>query len=665
MLFLFAKHIIYNGDVYASLQKIKDNSIDCAITSPPYWSQRNYGFENQIGNEKTLDEYFEKLLSIYSLLRKKINNKGIFFHNIGDKYINKYGNKPLGMIPYKLAYFMVQEGWILEDIIIWYKPNHMPSSVKNRFTNTYEPVFVFAKIPDNYYRLNRKLNNSSNILKINLQTISYAHMATFPEKLVESLLKLGLPKNATILDPFAGAGTTCKAVQNLNERNNFKMKSIMIEAKSDYVSIMMKRCNIKNENIIGTDYIPYEKRKIIDKISVSSNNITYDDINPKSIIIKHLKTQEEFNEFIPNLFNNDYSDNLDDDGLLFIILPDHDIEKVYSISKAKRWIIRNMLVIPTKDKKDWVPIFFLVKDTKMVRYQFQIDNIRINHLHKIEENWRKVNFLGYKVIKSQSITKNPQNGIIIKVIGKYSNGLPKWVVVKWEDSSNSIEEIINPSKKAPEIIFFCPYCNKQLIKYHLSRKKIICSKCNNLLWRKGDIFSIPKLKLEQNKKPPIIISEKEMKIVEKQTKRDYNGKFKDVERINMGQSPGARASVSEQYFSMQRYYKVKQSMFCDYLNIHRENMGLSKNELTNLFPPEYKHTVGHWLRKDMGGSLPKIEDLLTLQKILHLDDVYVQFVNRFGLKLQTVMANSNGKNPGDYLEMNIPDLKEMFEKLVD
>ncbi len=675
-------HTIYKGDVYGALHKLDDNSIDCAITSPPYWSQRDYGFENQIGNEETLEEYFEKMVSIYSLLRTKINNQGVFFHNIGDKYINKYGNTPLGMIPYKLAYFMVQEGWILEDIIIWYKPNHMPSSVKNRFTNTYEPVFVFAKSPDNYYSKYKKLHESrrshksqkfhkpTNILKIVLQTITYAHMATFPEKLVESLLDYGIPENGIVLDPFGGAGTTCKAVQTINKIRNINRISIMIEAQPKFVDIILERCNLKKEVVIPVNSISYKRLFLTDNMLNMSNlfnpskGLNFENIDPQPIIIKHLENHEDFEKFVPNLFNNAYLDNLNDDGLLFLILPDHNIETIYALTKAKDWVIRNMIVVPKNDGSDWIPLVFLVKDTKMVKYQFNIDNIRINHLHDIDENWETVDFLGYKVIKSQVYSKFPQNGIIIKVIDKKPKGLPNWVGVKWDDGTITVEEVINPPIENKKVTFTCPHCNNVLRKYHFSRKKTICNNCNQELWKKKEGSSIPKLELNPYQKPSFIVSNMERNVIEKDTKRIYNGKFKDAERINMGQSPGARISVSEQFFSMQRYYNVKQSLFCDYLNIHREKVGLTKNDLAKRFPSAYKHTVGHWLRKDMGGSLPKVEDLLELQKILDLEEVYVNYSNRFGLKLQTVIPNKKGKNPGDFLALDIEDIKKMFEKLI-
>ena len=138
-------HSVLHGDVWAGLTYLVDQTIDCAVTSPPYFSQRDYGFPGQIGKEDKFEEYLAKLVGIFSLLRKKLKSKGVFYLNIGDKYLSKYGNTPLGMIPYRLAHYLVLDGWRLEDIIIWYKPNHMPSSVKNRLCNTYEPIFVLTK----------------------------------------------------------------------------------------------------------------------------------------------------------------------------------------------------------------------------------------------------------------------------------------------------------------------------------------------------------------------------------------------------------------------------------------------------------------------------------------------------------------------------------------
>ncbi|MHA1386750.1 MAG: DNA-methyltransferase, partial [Candidatus Helarchaeota archaeon] len=432
-----ASHKILHGDVYASLSTLKDNYVDCAVTSPPYWGQRDYGFEKQIGNEENLEEYISKLVKIYNILRQKLKEKGIFFLNIGDKYINKYGNTPLGMIPYKLAYFMVQDGWILVDIIVWYKPNHMPSSVKNRFTNTYEPVFVFAKSNNNYYRSYRKRNRTSNILKVPLQPVPYAHMATYPEKLVEKLITLlDCPSDSLILDPFAGSGTTCKAVQNLNQANNTRMNSVLIEAQKDFVKIIKDRCNLGNEDIQEIEEHEYSYKlisfeEIKTKLKVKNKFDFIFDYHSESMIIYFIKNNSDYNEFFPALFDEEFIDSLNDDGVLFIGLPDHDIKKIFEISLATKWIIRNMIVIPKAEKNDWIPLFMLVKDTKMVRYKFDIDIIRQKQGVQVYEDWNNIDFKGYEVRRAANYFKKADEGLIVKILSKKENGLPHWVVVKW------------------------------------------------------------------------------------------------------------------------------------------------------------------------------------------------------------------------------------------
>ncbi len=658
-------HRILYGDVWAGLLSLEDNSIDCAVTSPPYWAQRDYGFKGQIGSEPSLSDYLATLVTVFHLLKQKIKPQGVFFLNIGDKYVSKYGNTPLAMIPYKLAYHLVQDGWILEDIIIWFKTNHMPASVKNRLTNTYEPIFVLSKNESNYYNECKGKNTFSNILKVPLQPVQYKHMATYPEKLIESLLKLGLPNNALVLDPFAGSGTTCKAVQNISEGyfNPIKMRSIMIEAHKDYVKIIKKRCKIKTKFIEKIPFKSYKTQSLSKRppfLAKEKKNLKNFNIEPNNVIIRIFEEPEEFRSFIPLLYDDSLIEALDDDGICFLGLPNHEIKDIFDIARLNNWIIRNMIVIPQGN--DWIPIFMLVKDIKSVRYKFNLDSIRIDHQFEISENWNEVDFVGYRVERSQSLYKNPEKGLIGKILSNYPNGLPHWIVVKWKSGEYSLEEVITDSGKHKFIKMVCPECETELTNYHHYKNIISCPSCSIQLWR--DVKSIPNL-LETNTRVTPEYKHKEFDVIEKNTKKDYNGKFIDVERINIGQSPGARVSVEEQFFSIKRYYNVKQSMISDYLNLHRIKKGLTKKELTDKYPHEYKHTVGHWLRKDMGGSLPKFEDLMKLNELLNLDQTYINYISRTGLKLQTVIADTKGKNPGDFLDMPISDVIDMLKRVGD
>ncbi|MFV2014546.1 MAG: site-specific DNA-methyltransferase, partial [Candidatus Heimdallarchaeota archaeon] len=305
-----SQHTVLHGDVWAGLKQIPDESVDCAITSPPYYDQRDYGFQGQIGTEKTLDEYFAKLVTIYSLLRKKLSRKGVFYHNIGDKYSSKYGNTSLLMIPYILTEYMKQDGWILVDTIIWHKPNHMPSGVETRFTNSYEPVFVFAREKNNYYSIYKEKNQQSNIIHINLQPSKNKHVAMFPEKLVECLIQMGIPNNATILDPFAGSGTTSLVSQKLSNnckqnsllddfpikhpenKNQLNFRTIMIEANQEFVEILKKRCIV--DKVTCVEFERFEVNKLItikydNSASTDSTDFTnfkYDFVNDYAVYIE-------------------------------------------------------------------------------------------------------------------------------------------------------------------------------------------------------------------------------------------------------------------------------------------------------------------------------------------------------------------------------------------
>jgi DNA modification methylase len=137
-------------NIFDAIDDIKDNSVRCIITSPPYYNVRDYGDDEQIGLEKTPKEYIDKLIGVFEGLRYKVTDDGNLFINLGDKY-NK--DKSLMLIPNQFALRMINNGWILRNKIIWYKPNHQPSPVKDRLTNTYEEIFHFVKQKDYYYDL--------------------------------------------------------------------------------------------------------------------------------------------------------------------------------------------------------------------------------------------------------------------------------------------------------------------------------------------------------------------------------------------------------------------------------------------------------------------------------------------------------------------------------
>ena len=129
------------GDVREVLPRLPDNFIDCVITSPPYWMQRDYGHPDQIGREGTPEEYVKTIADIFELIRPKLKRTATIFLNVGYKYLNER----LILIPEMIALEMERRGFSLRNKIIWWKPNAMPTPARNRLNNVYEPVLFFIR----------------------------------------------------------------------------------------------------------------------------------------------------------------------------------------------------------------------------------------------------------------------------------------------------------------------------------------------------------------------------------------------------------------------------------------------------------------------------------------------------------------------------------------
>ena len=138
---------LYIDDALNAMSKLENNSVDLIMTSPPYFNQRDYKTSNQWGNEEQLNDYLSKIELWCKDCFRILKNSGSLFLNIGDKY-NKKG---LLLIPERIAIIFSNNNWCLRNNIIWHKPNHMPSAVKDRFCNTYENVYFFIKENNKYY----------------------------------------------------------------------------------------------------------------------------------------------------------------------------------------------------------------------------------------------------------------------------------------------------------------------------------------------------------------------------------------------------------------------------------------------------------------------------------------------------------------------------------
>lgn len=134
------------GDSADVLTRFPDNSINCTVTSPPYWGQREYDTKNSIGHEGSFDEYMQRLIGVFDQVYRVTAKDGSLWLNIGDRYHNK---NLMGM-PWRVALALKERGWILRNDIIWNKVR-MTQSAKDRLRDLHEYVFHFVKNPKYYY----------------------------------------------------------------------------------------------------------------------------------------------------------------------------------------------------------------------------------------------------------------------------------------------------------------------------------------------------------------------------------------------------------------------------------------------------------------------------------------------------------------------------------
>lgn len=134
------------GDSLCELGALPPDSVDCVVTSPPYWRQRDYHVAGQLGQEATVDSYVAAIGAVFREVRRVLKPAGTCWLNLGDTY----AGKNLAGVPWRVAFALQSDGWILRQDIIWAKPNPMPESVSDRCTKSHEYLFLLSKT-DRYY----------------------------------------------------------------------------------------------------------------------------------------------------------------------------------------------------------------------------------------------------------------------------------------------------------------------------------------------------------------------------------------------------------------------------------------------------------------------------------------------------------------------------------
>lgn len=229
---------VHQGNAADVLAALQPNSFDTVVTSPPYYWQRDYGVDGQIGKEKTISEYVTSLVMVMRAVRRTLKSEGTLFLNLGDTYysgkgepkgIDKKSNKRrfglravdasgLGVppktligIPWRVALAMVDDGWVLRSPIVWERKDCLSEpSAKDRPWRTYEFIFLFAK--SRRYHFDRSALQGEDVWRISARPKFNNGLGTapFPDQLVKRCLTVGCPPGGTVLDPFLGSGTTLR-----------------------------------------------------------------------------------------------------------------------------------------------------------------------------------------------------------------------------------------------------------------------------------------------------------------------------------------------------------------------------------------------------------------------------------------------------------------------
>lgn len=263
---------IHTGNCLDILPTMEAGSVNCCVTSPPYFGLRDYGNDEQIGLEETPEAFVESLVNVFREVKRVLADDGTLWLNLGDSYGKE---KQLVGIPWRVALALQADGWYLRQDIIWSKPNPMPESVTDRCTKAHEYIFLLSKKPKYYYdadavrepvkessgrnmrapkcgddRVHGTTNqtqktfteikgaNRRSVWNVNTQPYSGAHFATFPPDLIKPCIMAGCPTGGTVLDPFGGSGTTGMVALELGR------SAELIELNPDYVEIINERTHV-------------------------------------------------------------------------------------------------------------------------------------------------------------------------------------------------------------------------------------------------------------------------------------------------------------------------------------------------------------------------------------------------------------------------------------
>ncbi|OCB14904.1 DNA methyltransferase [Mycobacterium intracellulare subsp. yongonense] len=269
----YADHrsLVFNGDVSKVLQMVANEGlqVDCIVTSPPFYGQRDYGIDGQIGLESHPQKFVDALVEVFEMCRPVLKDTGSMWVNLGDTYwsgkgahksseakqsARRFGVRPqdlpgdgvwarpkqLLLIPHRFAIAMQDAGWLIRNDNVWVKPNPIPDQVRDRCSISHEYVFHITKERWYYFDggpVGRPSAGGGALPPLDTWVVppsrgSKKHKASFSEELVRIPVLATTPYNGVVLDPFGGSGTTLRFAR----RHGFR--SIGIDLNADYCEEM-------------------------------------------------------------------------------------------------------------------------------------------------------------------------------------------------------------------------------------------------------------------------------------------------------------------------------------------------------------------------------------------------------------------------------------------
>jgi DNA modification methylase len=261
---------VHLGDSSSVLNLLPENHYNCVVTSPPYYWLRDYQIDEQIGLEETVEQYVNNVAGVMDGVFRVLKPDGALFLNLGDTYysgkgesqgqdrksrkrrfglraVDKSGGLGIGLrpktiigIPWRVAIEMASRGWVLRSPIIWYRKHALPEAVKDRPRRSYEYLFMFVK-SRNYF-FNRAALETADAedmwtIVARPKVTNGLPTAPFPDELVQRCLDVACPKDASVLDPFAGSGTTLRvAVKSGREATGIDLQPVFCEYMVEQLS---------------------------------------------------------------------------------------------------------------------------------------------------------------------------------------------------------------------------------------------------------------------------------------------------------------------------------------------------------------------------------------------------------------------------------------------